>query len=176
MKYALIVMSCFVLALTSYASVSRADSLVAAVDVRKLIETSSAGKSIQVALKAKRDVLQKEANAFEKKMRDQEQALIQERKTIKPEDFEVKKKAFEENFVKTRQSIVKKTTDLDNQRKAALRKLQEQIAKATADIADEKKIKIVVDRELVVIVDQTLDLTDEVLKKVDERVKSIPLE
>lgn len=176
MKYALIVLSCFVLALTGFASVSHAEGAIAAVDVRKVIQDSEAGKSIQAALKTKRDVLQKEANAFEKKMREEEQKLIQERKTAKAADFEAKKKAFEENFVKTRQSIMKKTSDLDNQRKVALRKLQENIGKVTADIADKQKIKIVVDREMVVIVDQTLDLTDEVLAGLNARVKNIPLE
>jgi Skp family chaperone for outer membrane proteins len=95
---------------------------------------------------------------------------------MKPEEFETKKKAFEAEFTKANENLRKKVTDLDNQRKKALHTLQENVAKVTADIADEKKIKLVVDRELVVIVDQTLDLTAEVLKKLDERVKSIPLE
>ena len=176
MKCALTILSCFFLSLTGFASASHADSPIAAVDMRRVIQESEAGKTIQAALKTKRDALQKEANAFEKKMREEEQKLIQERKTVKAEDFEAKKKAFEGNFVKTRQAILKKTSDLDNQRKVALRKLQENIGKVTADIADKQKIKIVVDREMVVIVDQTLDLTDEVLKGLNERVKSIPLE
>ncbi len=149
---------------------------VAVVDVRRLVEDSTAGKAIQQSLKVKRDALQKEANAFEKKIRDQEQALIKSRKETKAEDFEAKKKQFEESFVEGRQAILKKTTDLDNQRKNALRKLRDHIGKVTADIADEKKIKLVVDRELVVIVDQSLDLTEEALKKLDSRVTSIPLE
>lgn len=177
MKHALVILFCALMSLTSFASVVKAaDTTIAVVDVRKLVEDSDAGKSIQTALKAKRDALQKEANAFEKKMREQEQALIKSRKDTKAEDFEAKKKAFESEFVKTRQSILKKTTDLDNQRKSALRKLQENIAKVTADIADERKIKMVVDRELVVIVDQTLDLTDVSLKALNAQIKSIPLE
>lgn len=155
---------------------AHAQTSIGAVDVRKLVEQSDAGKSIQEALKTRRDALQKEANSFEKKMREKEQELIKQRKSLKAEEFEAKKKAFEEDFVKSRQTILKKSTELDNQRKAALKKLQENIAKVTADIADGKKIQLVVDRELVVIVDQSLDLTEEALKKLNEQVKSIPLE
>lgn len=176
MKHALGILICTLIVLLGHTAEVRAEQTIAVVDVRKLVEQSAAGKSIQAVLKTKRDALQKEANTFEKKMREEEQALIKSSKEGKAEDFNAKKKAFEENFVKTRQSILKRTTDLDNQRKAALRKLQEHIGEVTADLADEKKIKMVIDRELVVIVDQSLDMTDAALKALDARVTSIPLE
>lgn len=177
MRKVLILLSCLFL-MQSYAiGTARAEGTsVAVVDVRKLVEQSVAGKGIHAALKTKRDALQKEAAAIEKKLRADQQSLISKRKDMKPEEFETKKKAFEAEFTKMNESIRKKVTDLDNQRKKALQTLQENVGKVTADIADARKIKLVIDRELVVIVDQALDLTDEVLKKLDERVKSIPLE
>ena len=177
MRKVLILLSCLFMMQSYAAGVAHAEgSMVAAVDVRKLVDESIAGKAIHAALKAKRDALQKEASSVEKKLRADQQALISKRKDMKPEEFETKKKAFEAEFTKMNENLRKKVTDLDNQRKKALHTLQENVAKVTADIADEKKIKVGVDRELVVIVDQSLDLTDEVLKKLDERVKSIPLE
>ncbi len=177
MRKVLILLSCLFLMQSYAVGVAHAEGTsVAAVDVRKLVEDSVAGKGIHAALKAKREALQKEASAIEKKLRADQQALISKRKDMKPEEFETKKKAFEAEFTKMNDSIRKKVTDLENQRKKALHTLQENVAKVTADIADAKKIKLVVDRELVVIVDQSLDLTAEVLKKLDERVKSIPLE
>lgn len=175
MKYILMALSCLTL-LTGFAVSAKAQEPIAAVDMRKLIVSSAAGKSIQAALKTRQEAVRKEVDALEKKLRDDEQKLLQDRKTLKPEEFEAKKKAFQENLAKSRETIMKKSADLENKRKGALRKLQEQIAKVTADIADERKIKMVVDRELVVIVDQSLDLTEVALKKLDERVQTIPLE
>lgn len=177
MRRILILLTC--LFLTAAVTVSEAcaeGTSVAVVDVRKLVEGSVAGKGIQEALKARREALQKEANGIEKKMREEQQSLIQKRKDMKSEEFESKKKDFEAKLVKNNELIRKKATDLDKLRKKALQALQENIAKVTADLADEQKIKLVVDRELVVIVDQSLDLTEIALKKLDERVKSIPLE
>ena len=108
-------------------------------------------------------------------MRAQQQELIKGRKDMKAEEFEAKKKAFESEFIKSNESMRKKVTDLDKQRKQALHTLQENIAKVSADIADERKIQMVVDRELVVIVDQSLDLTEEALKRLDAQIKNIPL-
>lgn len=175
MRHILILLACLMLAQTVPAAAAHAEQTIASVDVRKLLEASEAGKSIQVALKTKREALQKEANALEKKMRDQQQELIKGRQEMKAEEFEAKKKAFEEDFVKANETIRKKVSDLDNQRKTAVKTLQENIAKVTADIADERKIQMVVDRELVVIVDQSLDLTDEALTRLNKQITSIPL-
>jgi Skp family chaperone for outer membrane proteins len=163
------------LAQIPFAAASQAETTVAALNVRKILEESAAGKSIHAALKEKRDALQKEADSLEKKMRERQQELIKGRKDMKAEEFEAKKKVFESEFVKANETIRKKVTELDKQRKQALHTLQENIAQVAADIADERKIQIVVDRELVVIVDQSLDLTDEALKRLDEKVKTIPL-
>lgn len=175
MRRILILLACLMLAQTVQAAPAHADTSIASLDRRKLMDTSDAGKSIQVALKAKREALQKEANALEKKMRDQQQELIKGRKEMKAEEFEVKKKAFEEEFVKANETIRKKVSDLDGQRKVAVRALENSIAQVTAEIADERKIKMVVDREMLVIVDQSLDVTDEALKRLNAKVTSIPL-
>jgi Skp family chaperone for outer membrane proteins len=175
MRRLLIILSCLVLVQIPFIAASHAETTIAALNVRKLVEQSAAGKSIQAALKVKRDALQKEADGLEKKMREQQQELIKGRKDMKAEEFEAKKKAFESEFIKSNETIRKKVTDLDKQRKQALHTLQENIAKVAADIADERKIQIVVDRELVVIVDQSLDLTEEALKRLDAKIKTIPL-
>ena len=173
MRHILILLSCLLLAQTAMVGVAHAENEVASIDIRRLLEASEAGKSIQAALKTKRDVLQKEANALEKKIVEQQQALIKGKKDMKAEEFEAKAKTLQEDFVKARETVTKKVSDLDNQRKTAVKTLQEHIAKVTADIADERKIKVVLDREAVVIIDQSLDLTEEALKRLNAKVTSI---
>lgn len=176
MRQVLVLLSCFMLTVTGFVTVAQAETSIAVVDVRKLLEESTAGKGLADALRAKRDALQKEVNASEKKVTEQGQALFKMRKDMKPEEFEAKKKVFDADIVKIREGILKKTSDLEKQRKDAVKILQENIGKVTADLADEKKIQIVVDREQVVIVDQKLDMTAEALTKLNERIKSIPLQ
>jgi outer membrane protein len=148
---------------------------IAVIDMQGIMESSEAGKSIIAQLKDRRESLQKEAADLEKKLRETEQELIQGRKDMNPEEFEKKKKEFETQFSKDRQTILKQSGDLENARKAALRDLREKIAKVSADLADERKFMMVADREFVVIVDKSLDVTGEVLKRLNDTVKKIPL-
>jgi outer membrane protein len=148
---------------------------IAVLDMQQVVESSSAGKSILSQLKSRREALQKEASSLEKKLREEEQKLIQGRKEMKPEDFEKKKKEFEAEFAKDRQTILKKSSELENSRKAALRNLRDQIGKVSADLADERKYMLIVDREFVVITEQSMDVTAEVLKRLNETVKTVPL-
>ncbi len=176
MRHILILLACLMLAQTVQVTAAHAEeTTIASLDRRKLMDASEAGKSIQVALKAKREALQKEANGLEKKIVEQRQELIKGKKDMKAEEFEAKAKTLQEDFVKANENIRKKVNDLDNQRKTAVRALETSIAEVTAQIADERKIKIVVDREMLVIVDQSLDLTDEALKRLNAKITSIPL-
>lgn len=165
-----------VLAVCSFPAASRAEEGgIAVVDIQRLLTESLAGKSLQSQLKERRDSLQGEATAIEKKLKGEEQTIIKKRADLSPEEFEKKKKDFESSVLSSRKKILEKSNSLDDDRKEALGKLRDGIAKAAADIADEKKYKLVVDRQFVVLVEKSLDVTDEVLGRLNDQVKSIPL-
>ena len=152
-----------------------ADTKIGIIDTRKIVEESLAGKSLAAQLKVRQEQLQKEASAFEKKLKDEEQDIIAQRTKLKPEEFDAKKKAFEQEFMKSRQSIISKSSDLDTLRKNALAELQKNMAKASADVADEKKLQMIIDRQFVILAQEDMDVTKEVMTKLDALVKTIPL-
>lgn len=156
-------------------AVAKADMPIAILDMAKVIETSVAGKSVSDQLKKKREALQAEAKEFEKSLREKEEILIKQKKELEAKDFEAKKVAFEKEVMETRQTVLTKNSQIEKMKISALKILQEKVAKATADVADEKKIQVVLSRDAVVIAQQGLDITAEVLKRLDAEVKSVPL-
>ncbi|PZP54947.1 MAG: hypothetical protein DI586_08415 [Micavibrio aeruginosavorus] len=172
-KLALIAIAFATLSLS--ATCALAEVSIGIIDTRKIVDESAAGKSLSVQLKARQEQLQKEATAFEQKLRAEEQDIIAKRKEMKPEEFDAKKKAFEQEFMKSRQAILTKSSDLDTVRKKALAELQKNLAKAAADIADEKKLSMIVDRQFVILAEESMDITAVVMKKLNETVKEIPL-
>ena len=76
---------------------------------------------------------------------------------------------------KNRRRFWQEKVDLQRMEMGALREIQESIAKISADVADEKKIQMVIDRKSVVIAQQGLDITAEVLKRLDEKMKTVEL-
>lgn len=152
-----------------------AETNIGIIDTRKIVEESAVGKDLSAQLKTRQDALQKQASAFEQKLKAEEQDIVSKRKDMKPEEFEAKKKAFEQEFVKSRQAILTKSSDLDNLRKQALAEIQKYLAKASADVADEKKLQLIVDRQFVILAEEKMDITAEVMKKLDASVKTMPL-
>ncbi|HNS44974.1 MAG TPA: OmpH family outer membrane protein [Alphaproteobacteria bacterium] len=149
---------------------------IAVLDLELVVQKSDAGQSIQKALNGKEDALKKDAEAFKKSLREKEQKLLKDRKGgVDEKTFEAEKKAFEEEIKKSQKSMMEKSAALEKTRMQALRDINEQIAKVTADIADERKLQMVVDRKFVVIAEKDLDITEEVLNRLNKAVKSIPL-
>ena len=148
---------------------------VAVIDLAKVIETSSAGKDLQSKFKSKKEALQKEAVAYEKELREKEQTLVKDKKSLDEKAFNEKRKSFEEGLKKKRQEILTKNVNLEKAKNEALKTIQTKVAQISADIADEKKIQVVLDRTAVVIAQQSLDITADVIKKMDDTLKSVPL-
>lgn len=150
--------------------------VIAVLDLEQVVQKSTAGQSITSAIKVREDSLKKEADGYKKSLRAKEVKLVDDRKAGQNDkDFDAAKKAFEQDVKKSQQAIVDKGIALEKSKLEALKNIQSEIAKITADIADEKKLQIVVDRKFVVIAEQSLDITDEVLRRLNDKVKSIPL-
>lgn len=169
----LCILALAVLAFTT--GVAKADMPVAIIDLAKIIETSAAGKDLQGKFKARKDSLQKEAVAYEKELQAKEKTLMTDRKSMDDKAFNEKKKTFEMELKKKREVILQKNMDLEKSKNGVLKNIQEQVAQICAKLAEEKKIQAVLDRTAVVIAQQSLDITGDVIKKLDETMKTVDL-
>ncbi len=145
------------------------------IDMIKVIEESDAGKGLNAQLKTRQEAIQKEATEYEKKLKTEEDDILAKRKDMKPEEFETKKKGFEQEFQKSRQIIITKSAELDNARKAALSELKKDIGKAASNVADAKDLQLIIDRQAVVLAVDGMEITNDVLKDLNSSVKSIAL-
>lgn len=100
---------------------------------------------------------------------------MSEREKLSAEEFGKKRKTFEEKILEARKLFQKRSSSLDDGQKDATRELRKGIAEATTEVAEQKNVDIVLTRDSVVIAEKTLDITDDVLKKLDEKIASIPL-
>lgn len=151
-------------------------AVVSVLDLEAVVNSSEAGKGIQAAIKKREEALKKEAEGYRKTLKEKEKKLIADRKAGQEDKaFADAKKVFEDEVKKSQKAMVEKGMALEKSKRQAMQDIQREIAKVTADIADERKIQIVVDRKFVVIAEQKLDITEEVLKRLNDAVKSIPL-
>lgn len=155
---------------------AKADPLsIAIVDVDRILAASKAGQSLQTQLQAKKESFQKEFAGKEKQLKESESQLIAEREKLKPEEFAVKRKAYEESVMETRRLFQKSRNGLDQGVNKAMNELRKSLMEATSEVADEKGYDVVLARESVIIAEKTLDITDAVLAKMNAKLPSITL-
>lgn len=155
------------------ASSVKADTPVAVIDLLKIIEVSAAGKDLQTKFKTKKEALQKEAVAYETDLKSKEKTLMKDSKSLDKEAFAEKKAGFEKALLKKREEVMTKGSNLEKSRNEALKSIQSKVAQICADIAETRKIQVILDRSGVVIAQQALDITGDVIKKLDESMKTV---
>lgn len=152
-----------------------AQQSIAIVDVDKLLSDSAAGKSVQSQHTKKREGFQKEFTNLENKLMESQKSLVQEKDKLSPEEFAKKRETLQKELQETGRLFQKRRNALDKGLADAFKTLRKIIIQTTAEVSEEKKFDIVITRESVVIVDKKMDITDEVLARMNKKVTSIPL-
>lgn len=152
------------------------ETKVAVVDVEKILNVSKAGKSLETKLKQRRETFQKEFSQREDDLMNAEKVLVQQKADLSPEDFAKKRKEFEAKLLETRNLFQKRRGALDKGLGNSLSKLRSSIIEVTAEIADQKGYNIVLTRDSVVIVQKEMDITDQVLTSLNQKVPNLPLD
>ena len=164
-------------AFTTWPTMAQAagDNSFAVIDLDILINDSDAGKSLQSQLNAKREQFQKEFSKREEELSAKEKQIVEKKATMSAEELGKQRQAFEADLLETRKLFQQRRNALDKALATAMKDIRSEIIKASAEIAEEKGYKAIFLRESVVIVEKDLDITQDVLKKLNATVKSIPV-
>lgn len=174
MKYFLTVFTVFGLFLAGFAHANPVS--IAVVDVQQLLTKSEAAKSVQKQTQDLRDKFLKGLSEKEKTLREEEKKLIEQSKELSQEDFLEKKKAFEQKFIDTQTDAKKRKGAIDKAYGKAMKELMDNIYQVVQSVADDNKYGLVISKQSVVIGAQSLDITDESLKRLNDKVSKIKLD
>ena len=143
------------------------------IDFKFVLNESVAGKKAQSDLKTELEKGLNKLSSTQKSLQEDEKKLIQQKKSITPEEY--KKKLVElrskvDKLQKERKKIMDKIASRRAQAKSQLLKnvnpLIEQYMK-------EKNIKMVIDKRSILLASKELDITKEITKLLDGKLKSI---
>jgi len=144
-------------------------------DFKYILNQSEAGKKAQTYLKNKLDNGVKELKKKEKAIQEEETKIIKQKKVISAEEY--KKKVTE---------LRKKVESLQKERNSLLAKVSEQRSKARTELLKnlnpiikeymkEKNIRMVLDKKSMLLADESLDITQDIIKRLNNKIKSIKL-
>jgi outer membrane protein len=145
------------------------------VDFKLILNQSDAGKKAQTFLKNKKEKGIKNLKSKEKKIQEEEKKIIQQKKIISAEEYK-KKVADLRNKVSSLQK--ERNTLLETvakQRTKARNELLKNLNPIISDYMKEKNIRMVLDKKSLLLADETLDITNDILKSLNQKLKSINL-
>ena len=144
-------------------------------DFKYILNQSDAGKKAQTFLKNKLENAAKSLKKKEKTIQEEERKIIQQKKVISAEEY--KKKITD---------LRKKIDSLQKERNSLLAEVSEQRSKAKIELLKnlnpiiqeymkEKNIRIVLDKKSILLADENLDITQDIVKMLNSKLKSIKL-
>ena len=156
-------------------SLLKADELISYVDMDLLMNSSEAGKSISMQLTSIHKETTTELKKIEEELQKEESDLINQKNVISNEEFE-KKLSLLRNKASDYQKQRKKFNDSINKKRLdATSELVSLIQPILAEYANNNSISIIFQKKNIIIGKTELDITEDILKILNENHKKIAI-
>lgn len=149
---------------------------VVIVDPALIERTASAVQAIRAQDERQRQTLQSEAAKLETDLKNAEQDLVRQRTILSPEAFTQRRRDFEKRVADAQQSINSRRRDIEETFGAAYNKVQVAMIEVIADLAKENDYKVVLARSQAIIFQNSLDITGEVLQRLNKKMPSVTVQ
>jgi outer membrane protein len=163
-------------AITAFALMAQpvfANTAIGFVNVTRIMQDSKAAASVRNQLQAKQKAFQTELDSKEKELLAEDQALIKQKDKVEKDAFDKKVKAFREKAAGAQRQVQEKKAQLDKAFGASLEEIQKSVIEIVKQVAAEKKLTLVLSSAQVLYGDTSLEITDEVLKRLDAKLPTI---
>ena len=142
-------------------------------DFKYILNESVAGKKAQKSLKNKLETGINKLNEKQKIIQEEEKKIIQQKKIIKPEEYKSKVDELRlkvSNLQKERSKVLQ---EVSKSRSKARSELLKNLNPVIKEYMQEKRIRMVVDKKSLLLADENLDITKDILERLNKKLKSI---
>ena len=143
------------------------------VDVQSLLQNSKSAKMVRQQIEQKRAEYAKEISQEEQSLRQERDALQRQQPSLSAEALNQKGREFQQKVNDLDRGVQSKRQALERSNAEALEKIQEVMLKIITDIAKDRKANMVFQRSELVLFDQNYDVTDDVLRRLDEQLPTL---
>tara|TARA_B100001123_G_C14843017_1_gene840878 strand:- start:78 stop:602 length:525 start_codon:yes stop_codon:yes gene_type:complete len=152
------------------------ENKLAYIDLNLIMNNSIAGKSITSQLEENHKKNISNLKKIEEKLKKEESEIISQKNVITKEEYEKKIIDLREKARKFRNERNENINNLNNQRLEATSTIINLIRPILSEYSEKNSISIIIDKKNVIIGKTTLDITNDILKIVDEKIGKIKLD
>jgi outer membrane protein len=146
------------------------------IDLNKIMNDSIAGKSITSQLKNNHKKNISKYKNIEEELKKEEAEIISQKNVITKEEFEKKIIDLRDKANKFRKERNNNINNLNNQRLEATSKMITLVRPILSEFSDKNSISLIIDKKNIIIGKTLLDITDDILKIIDEKIGKIQLD
>ncbi len=140
-----------------------------------LINKSNVGQKIIKHFSDKNKDLNDELKKIEKKIKDQETSLISQKNILQPEEYAKKVKNLNNEIKNFNLDRITKIKKINNEREEVLKSFQTEINKILKSFAENNNIDIIMSSNQMLIGKSNLDVTNDLQKIINNKIKSFEI-
>ena len=152
---------------------SYSNDKIAYIDIDYIVKNSLAGKSITEIIEKNNQINVKKFNDIEAKLKSEEKEIIAQRNILNEEEFQKKINILKEKISDYRNQKKNEINNLNNQRFELTKKLLDELNPLLANYSTEKSLAMIVDKKSIVIGKKNLDITNDILKQLNNTLKNV---
>ena len=145
-------------------------------DFKYILNQSDAGKKAQTFLKKKLDNGIKKLKEKEKAIQAEEKKIIQQKKVISAEEYKKQVNALRNKVSSLQKERNMLLETVAKQKSKARTELLKNLNPIIQDYMKEKKIRMVLDKKSLLLADENLDITKDIITNLNKKLKSIKLD
>lgn len=145
-------------------------AVAAVVDFQKLMTDSKAAKSINDQIETRRKIYLEQLAKEEQRLYEADRELAKQRSVLSPEAFTKRRREFEQQVQEAQRLSQEKRRQLDAARTAAINDVRQAVVQIVNELAEARGFNVVLPSSAVILFSPELDLTAEVLTRLDRRL------
>lgn len=149
-------------------------SVIAVIDIQRIMRDAAAHKGARQQLEQFRNSFQAEMAKEDEKLRAEDQELMRQRSILAPEVWDQRRQAFQSKVVEVQRRVQERSQAVDKSMAGVRDQIAQQVVKILEELGGERGFNMVLDRsQMHIIIGDNIELTAEVLKRLDQRLPSV---
>lgn len=149
--------------------------IVAVVDVQKVLSEAEASKQAKQAIDSRRATYERDLEKQKQQLQAGQEQLKKQRAVLAPDALEQKRRELEQRFNDVRRQTEERRALLQEAMNDAMNQLRKEMGVAIAEVMKAKGVELTLPRSAVLVFDNRLDVTAEVLAELNKRLPKISL-
>lgn len=145
------------------------------VDLQQMLQDSKAAKAVQSVLNQQYGTYSKGVAQREDELRKQREELERQRTVLAPETFNMRATELQQRYDALGKEVQGRRQALQQSLNESMNKVKTAALEVVADIVKERKANLVIEKQAMVFEAEDLDITAEAIKRLDQKLPSVPV-